>query len=132
MWLVAHATCGAALSKKIRNRWLLAAAAIASHVVLDMIPHWDYPPIYAVVDVIATVYLVARFFPTFPLAWWGAFWAAAPDIEVALSFYNIVTPVFPSHQPWFPHDSAPFTWGSLLQVGAIYFFLKVDSERKKY
>ncbi len=125
MWATAHAACGAALSTRIRNPWALAGAAVASHVVLDWIPHWDYPAfwLYGAADLAGAILVVALLFRPDRLAWWGAFWAAVPDLEVVLAVFGLATPRFPSHRPWFPHGSAPMLPGIVIQVSVIVFFV---------
>ncbi len=122
MWAAAHAVCGAAVGRWIRRPVPLAATAAASHIVLDWIPHWDYPAdaSWAAVDVAAAVVLVALLCRPDRLMWWGAFWAAIPDLDVVLRYYAITSVnLFPSHQDWFPHGGAAMLPGSLLQIGFI-------------
>jgi|GEM_PF-208369 len=119
MWLAAHATCGAALGKYIRRPTALAAVAVGSHVVLDWIPHWDYPawPVLAGMDLVLAVGLVALLCRPDRYAWWGAFWAAVPDVDVVLSYYGLIPEsLFPSHRAGFPHGEADALAGSVLQV----------------
>lgn len=129
MWVAAHATCGAALGKWIRRPVLLASAAVASHIVLDWIPHWDYParPVWGIVDLVIAVGLVALFCKPDRLAWWGAFWAVVPDLDVVLSFYQVVPRnVFPSHMGGFPHGQAGVVPGSILQILFILAFVLIS------
>ncbi len=107
---------------------MLTAAALRSHIVLDWIPHWDYfkCPIWTVMDLVVAAGLVALFCKPDRSAWWGAFWAVIPDLDVVLSFYDVISEnLFPSHHPGFPHGEAAVIPGSLLQVLFIVVFVLV-------
>ena len=42
MTITPHALAGAAIGSKIHSYWLVAVLALASHYILDMIPHKEY------------------------------------------------------------------------------------------
>jgi len=108
----------------------LLPLALVAHVVLDLVPHWDYTrsrlrALWAVVDVVTSGALVIG-------AWWwwdalpgwlalvGAV-SALPDLDVL----DAVLPVrrrnrwFPSHWRRFPHGQCRASWGIPIQVGVI-------------
>lgn len=125
MWGVVHAACGAALATRIRDPFLLAGACVASHLVLDRIPHWDYRASVrnAGLDLAAAVLVVAAIGGGDLLAWWGAFWASAPDLEVVLVHLGIMRRArFPSHRAPFPHGRVAVRTGVLIQLFAVMFF----------
>jgi len=122
MWATAHAACGAAIGSVLSNPLVIAATAVTSHLVLDAIPHWDYPakPSYVLVDLFAAAVIVGLFGES--LHWWGAFWAVVPDTDVVLVHLEITSDnAFPSHQSWFPHNRATAIWGAGIQILLISF-----------
>lgn len=128
MWGAVHAACGAALAAGIRDPLLLAGTALFSHAVLDILPHWDYRATVgnAAVDLAAAVLLVVAIGGADPLAWWGAFWAAAPDLEVGLVHLGITRRArFPSHRVPFLHSRVGVVPGVLIQLSAVAFFFLV-------
>ena len=121
-----HAAAGASLGCLIKPRkfkkWLLLiTASLISHVILDSIPHWDYPYQYSwiLADLALTVaiiwliiYLSQIRFPVIV----GAAFGAAPDLEHVLVHHGwMEEQVFISHLPWFPHGELDLPWGLVVQ-----------------
>jgi len=90
-----HATAGIALGSLLVNPLLVIPAAIASHFLLDMVPHWQetlapYTPtrktyIRAPLDICLAIILTVvatHWQPDHTAAiWLGAFFANAPDFD---------------------------------------------------
>ncbi len=93
-----HATAGAALGALIGDPLWVVPAAIASHFLLDSVPHWQetlapYTPtkktyIRAPLDIVLAVSLTALMAHWSPdrssAVWLGALMANAPDLDVIL------------------------------------------------
>lgn len=134
MFVIAHATAGATLGCKIKpnnvkRRLFLITACVGSHIVLDYVPHWDYPYDYTWIflDLFLAVIVTAiiMFFTGITRAVVsGAFWGAIPDIDYVLIDMGILEEVFfISHLPWFPHGELNLPWGLLIQVVLIIFLV---------
>lgn len=100
MILAAHIVAGAAVAAQIHNPALLAASALATHVILDPIPHWDYELaalkqaknnpfkketllawLKIIADIAAGLAIALYFFgPWSGYLAWGIFWANLPDL----------------------------------------------------
>lgn len=114
MWVVVHLYVGLAIGAAVPlPLWALILVAIGSHVLLDLVPHWDYthtPPVilWGTLDFLAGLVTLAA-------AWLvvGASWqvllvgivAAAPDFDVvfAAGRGRVGQHWFPSHREGFPH-----------------------------
>lgn len=130
MWVITHALTGMALGAVLGQRgapvWAVVAAALLLHVLLDMVPHWDYVRtrhrvIWSLGDVGATAALLI-WAATLGDASWAVLLAGAvsalPDLDVldALWSGEHRTRIFPSHWSGFPHGSAPPVPGTVVQA----------------
>jgi len=126
MWVIVHLFVGLAFGAALEAPfWLIVLAVLASHVVLDLIPHWDYtqsghPVLYGWLDftgALATLIVCFLVWHT-PLAVLalGPI-SGAPDFDVL--FFVIGKERgrkwFPSHWDSFPHGSCGRTAGMTLQ-----------------
>lgn len=98
MLVTPHAVAGATAGKLIGNPLVAIPVAIASHFILDRVPHWQetlppYTPhvgtwIRTPIDVALSLYLVKRIARSSTRRsgsmWMGAVAAAAPDADVIL------------------------------------------------
>ncbi len=130
MWVVVHATSGLALGAALHAPlWLLLPLALVLHVVLDLVPHWDYTRVRyrnlaAVADVLASFvifvagYLAFGFSGAMILA--GAV-SAVPDLDVLNSLlpYEQRIRWFPSHWSRFPHGTAGPALGIAIQAAIL-------------
>lgn len=136
MWVVVHMVSGVAIGSAVPGSvWLALAAALLGHVLLDLVPHWDYTRTrlaltWGFLDVLAAV--------AFGLVCWTVFHlpakallagavSAAPDLDVlnALVPYDRRTRFFPSHWDRFPHGHATPLPGVLTQAVVVAVSLAV-------
>jgi hypothetical protein len=130
MWVTVHALSGLALGATAPvGLGLLIVGALSLHVVLDLVPHWDYtgskrPALWAVVDVVAAVAVVTGLTLGSGLSYpavVAAVVSALPDLDVL----DAVLPgpprrrLFPSHWESFPHGKARATVGIPIQLVVI-------------
>lgn len=115
MWVIVHTLTGMALGSLILNKsyTVIVTASLLFHVLLDLVPHWDYThnpndEYWGMADVLlsASVLLVAH--TMIGLDWKiivAGIVSAAPDLDVL----NALLPtdrrwrIFPSHWTCFPH-----------------------------
>jgi len=101
MVITPHVLVGVALGTQISNPIILAVAAVMSHYLLDMIPHWDYDFISSkkkgALKIAADITLSG--IATFALIWnlpleiqllalWGGFWGIFPDGLSAIRIFS--------------------------------------------
>jgi hypothetical protein len=99
-----HASVGAALGSRIKNRAAAFSAGVVSHLICDLFPHRDYelPVESALMTITLTVIAVRHGASSPEMA--GAIGAIAPDIENGLQHLGIVEETFfPTHtrRLWF-------------------------------
>ncbi|HET6498069.1 MAG TPA: hypothetical protein VFH17_03340 [Coriobacteriia bacterium] len=131
MWVVTHTLSGLALGAVLVERGAhvltIVMAALLLHILLDLVPHWDYTRVRCRVLCAAADASVS--FGILWLAWavggfeWPVILAgvlsALPDLDVvtgSLSRRERPVRLFPSHWRGFPHGSAPPLPGVLVQV----------------
>ena len=127
MWVTTHVLAGLAIAAALGGPWwLVLVAVIGAHVLMDLIPHWDYtrtrhPVIYGCCDFLAglTLWLVAWLALGMPF--WLAFMgpvSGAPDWDVLIAELRRRPDVhwFPSHWKRFPHGRSGRLWGIGIQV----------------
>jgi hypothetical protein len=128
MWVVVHTYVGLAIASLVHAPfWQVALLVIASHVVLDLVPHWDYGQTahalaWGWVDFLAALATLLALLAT------GSPWSivlmgpisGAPDFDVLFFLINggRGRKWFPSHWRRFPHGHCGKTPGIALQ-GAI-------------
>lgn len=114
MWVIAHAFSGLALGVAAPlSSLLLVPAALVLHLLLDLVPHWDYTrhsgrAWWAALDVTVSGAAVAATIVLLDLpspAVVAAVVSALPDLDVldALLPGPSRTRLFPSHWTRFPH-----------------------------
>jgi len=127
MWVSTHVLAGLGIAAALGGPWwLLVILVLAAHVLMDLIPHWDYtisrhPVFYGGCDFIASMaaFLLAWLALGYP--WWIAFMgllSGAPDWDVLiwLARDKKGRKYFPSHTGWFPHGRSGPVWGIGIQV----------------
>lgn len=139
MWVITHTLSGLALGAALDARnmplWAVVVAALMLHLVLDLVPHWDYVheprrALWAAMDVAASAaLLLAMKFVG------GAGWtvvlagviSALPDLDVLNALWTTEQRVriFPSHWDRFPHGSAAPIPGTLIQTAVAVISLAV-------
>jgi hypothetical protein len=103
MLLVVHVIAGAVVGVAIPNPALSAPVSFATHMLLDAVPHWNYPvpkkktiqsfwlsfgPDMAA-TVVVTIGLIVWFWSLWPFVVWGIAWACVPDL---LTLYRKAKP----------------------------------------
>lgn len=142
MWVVTHTlsgmAVGAVLGERAAPAWAVVAAALLLHVVLDMVPHWDYVnterrAVWAMADVSAAGALLL-WAATLGDASWAVLLAGAVSALPDLDVLNALWPgerrirLFPSHWSGFPHGSAEPVPGTVVQgVVALFSLLVLGS-----
>jgi len=136
MWVIVHAASGLALGTLLHAPlWVVVPAALALHVLLDLVPHWDYTSssrrlLWAALDVGGAIVLVVAVWkgvglPTRALV--AAMVSALPDLDVI----QAVLPLrrdrafFPSHWRSFPHGACGPGWGIAVQAAVVVLSLAV-------
>jgi len=95
MLLLSHAVTGAVIGQKIGNPFLISILALASHFILDWIPHWSYNVpknlypreiIKILPDLITSIIVYLIFIFSFPQQWLlitlGVTFAILPDLLI--------------------------------------------------
>ena len=129
MWVVVHTYVGFALAAVLHLPfWQMVLVVLASHVLLDLVPHWDYTGdrarlLWASVDLFAAlatgVALLVWGMP-FSVVALGAI-SGAPDLDVVGSalWGHESRHLFPSHWRHFPHGRCGPALGIPLQLGIV-------------
>jgi hypothetical protein len=130
VWVIVHLFVGLAFGAAMEAPfWLVALAVLASHVLLDLIPHWDYTrgrhnALFGWLDFLcASATLVTCHFvwhtPLAVLAL-GTI-SAAPDFDVLLHTLRGEhgRKWFPSHWDRFPHGACGPVPGITVQVAVM-------------
>ena len=130
VWVVTHLYVGLALGVAVpAPYWALVLIVLASHIVLDLIPHWDYthtrhPVFYGTLDFGAGLLTVVVGFFAFGASPWLlllGILSAAPDFDVLFNASRGRQDHYwwPSHRSEFPHGKAAPLPGILGQVAFI-------------
>ena len=134
MWVIVHMLTGVALGSAVGGPWwFLFPLALVAHVVIDLIPHWDYTRtpyrvFLGVLDVAvsAVAGLLCYLVIGLPgLAIFAGILSAVPDLDVlsAILPYEQKVRWFPSHWLKFPHGKASPAPGIIVQCVMILISL---------
>ena len=135
MWVIVHTYVGLAIASLLHLPfWQVAVLVIASHVLLDLIPHWDYGQTahalaWGWVDFLAasaTLVVLAATGTPWSIVLMGPI-AGAPDFDV---LFFVATggrgrKWFPSHWGSFPHGHCGKKVGITLQFAIMAASLAV-------
>ena len=127
MWVSTHVLAGLGIAAALGGPWwLLVILVVAAHIVMDLIPHWDYttsrhPLFYGVCDFIASLAVWLLAWLVLGMPFWMAFMgpvSGAPDWDVLVAEirHRPDAHFFPSHLKSFPHGRAGRPWGIGVQV----------------
>ncbi len=127
MWVTTHVLAGLGIAAALGGPWwLILVIVVLAHVLMDLIPHWDYtvshhPVLYGWCDFIASFasFWIAWLVLGYP--WWIAFMglaSGAPDWDVLIwvARGEKGRKYFPSHWDSFPHGKSGRAWGISVQV----------------
>jgi hypothetical protein len=130
MWVTTHVLAGLAIAAVIGGPWwLLVVVVLVAHILMDLVPHWDYtisrrPVLYTWCDALASfaVFFLAWLGLGYP--WWIAFMglvSGGPDADVLVWLLRGQRgrKVFPSHWDRFPHGRSGRLWGIGIQVAVM-------------
>lgn len=127
MWVAVHGMTGMALGAwSPLGLGLTLVAAVAFHLLLDLVPHWDYSghrrvALWAALDVgvTAVAFLVVGLTVQHGLSVVLVGWVSAlPDLDVLDALFpgRKRRRWFPSHWSSFPHGTSSAAFGMPLQV----------------
>ena len=127
MYAVTHFSVGLMLGQAVGNPYAACALGLASHAVLDVIPHSDYSKIiHGVWDLagVAAIASIAIGSGTRLGALIGGSAAILPDLEVAMVHLHMAKEqspckyrlFFPSHSGLIPHGRLLLPWGVVTQI----------------
>lgn len=97
-----HAGIGAAVGSLCKTKTGAFLAGVASHVIADILPHTDYPPVIEAPLVAASLAGIAAWRGVDSPEFWGALGGVAPDVEHGLLVTGLIREdqeVFPTHGP---------------------------------
>jgi hypothetical protein len=113
MLLLSHVVTGAVIGQKIGNPWLGSSLALASHFILDWIPHWSYDVpdrfdlrefLKMMPDIIASAIIYLTFLFSFPDQWLtitlGVAFAILPDFITLTYYLPGVRNIFKKFNAW--------------------------------
>lgn len=127
MWVVVHLYSGLALAVLVPGPyWALVIVVLVAHVLLDLVPHWDYtrtshPVRYGAMDFAAALLTCIVGYLAFGASLrtlsLGVL-SAAPDFDVLINAARGRTDKywFPSHWERFPHGSCAPLQGITVQA----------------
>jgi hypothetical protein len=127
MWVSTHVFAGLAIAVAIGGPWwLVLPVVIAAHVVMDLVPHWDYsssrhPLAFGLCDFVASIAVWLFCWLVLGLPAWLAFMGPVSgfpdwDVLVATLRGKHARQFFPSHWDGFPHGTSGRAWGIGVQV----------------
>ena len=130
MWVIVHATSGLALGTLVQAPlWVVVLAALVLHMLLDLVPHWDYTRssrrvLWAALDLGGAIVLTLLVWrgaglPTRALV--AAVVSALPDLDVIQAVLPLrrARALFPSHWRAFPHGSCAQAPGIAVQAAVV-------------
>lgn len=126
MWVITHVFAGLAIAAAVGGPWwLVLALVLLSHVVMDLVPHWDYsatghPIRYGFLDFGAGLVVWLVCWLVLGMPFWMALMgpvSGAPDWDVLIAELRGKPDVhyFPSHSQTV-HGHAGPVWGVAVQV----------------
>ena len=126
MWVVVHTYVGLAIASLLHlPLWQVALVVLASHVLLDLVPHWDYTGgrgrvLWGGIDLLAalaTVIALPLLGMPLSIAAMGVV-SAVPDVDVVAEaiWGRESRHFFPSHWKSFPHGRCGPALGIPLQL----------------
>lgn len=129
MTVLTHMAVGAAAGSFLEGRAPAALVGLASHIPLDLIPHYEFQKLWVEAVIVGAVLgaMVLTGLWTAPV-FWGAVGAILPDAENFLWRLGIIPgrwKLFPGHSPrlarWLPHGrelSVRHAWWQAVLAGA--------------
>lgn len=113
MLLLSHTITGAIIGQKIGDPWLVSFVALASHFILDWIPHWSYDIprkfdpwqfLQIVPDIVPSILVYIAFLFAYPELWLtitlGVTFAILPDFMTLTSYVPGLRDLFKKLNEW--------------------------------
>lgn len=130
MWVVVHVCTGLAIAALVKEPlWLVGVLALAAHVPLDIVPHWDYtvskhPIAWGWFDFVAGCATLLACLVPLGMPWYLVLMgplSAAPDFDVLVAAVRggRARKWFPSHWDSFPHGKARPVPGVAVQLAVV-------------
>lgn len=130
MYAATHFFVGSMLGQAVGDSYAACALGLASHMVLDAIPHSDYSKIvHGVLDLaaVATIACISIRAGAGRSALAGGLAAILPDLEVALVHLRMAKDeascehrlFFPSHSGYIRHGRLRPPWGVATQIATV-------------
>ena len=127
MWVTTHVLAGLGIAAALGGPWwLILVFVILAHVLMDLIPHWDYthsrhPVFYGFCDFLVSLAAFVAAWLVLGYPWWIALMglvSGAPDWDVLIAMIRggEARKFFPSHWDRFPHGQSGPAWGISVQV----------------
>jgi hypothetical protein len=127
MWVITHVFAGLAIAAAVGGPWwLVLVLVVLSHVLMDLVPHWDYtatrhPVAYGTLDFVAGCVAWLFCWLGLGMPFWMAFMgplSGAPDWDILIAEVRRRPQVhwFPSHSKDFGHGRGGRLWGVGVQV----------------
>lgn len=125
MYAVTHFLVGSMLGQAVGNPYAACALGLASHAVLDAIPHADYSKIvHGAIDLAAAATVAFVSLRAGAGAVFGGLSAILPDLEVAVLHLRMAKYpteckrklLFPSHRGLIRHGRLRLPWGVVTQI----------------
>jgi hypothetical protein len=135
VWVIVHTYLGLAIASLVhRPFWQVAVLVVLSHVLLDLVPHWDYgltahAVVWGWVDflaALATLLVLLAAGTPWSIVLMGPI-SGAPDFDVLLHVASghHAPRWFPSHWSSFPHGHCSMNAGIALQLAIMVASLVV-------
>ena len=127
MWVSTHVLAGLGIAAALGGPWwLVLVAVVLAHVLMDLVPHWDYTVsrhalACGIADFAASLAAFAAAWLLLGYPLWVACMglaSGAPDWDVLvwLARHKRGRKYFPSHWDRFPHGRSGPLWGIGVQV----------------
>jgi hypothetical protein len=130
VWVIVHVYMGLAIAAVTpAPRWAIALIVVASHVLIDLVPHWDYTftrkiVLWGSADFLASLASLIVFFVVLDAPLWMlamGILSGAPDFDVLVSGLrgDDARHWFPSHWRRFPHGQCAALPGVTIQLALV-------------
>lgn len=140
MWIATHAVVGSTLGARLKKPvWVIIIIVTLSHVLLDLLPHWDYPissqtlqnPIIDFIFAVIITSVIAYENQNKPACLLGALFAVLPDLGgIPLYYGQLSRYYFPSHDIGVLHNQSGPWWGVTVQIVVLLLSMSIALNKK--